>query len=1104
MASRLDLSRFRESPELVRAEPVRPTTSSTTASSMVAESDYFRTQTTPAVVDEAVNKVLSQVDFDPDVKDTFRKLLATDSNSGFATSFFSGKVDGTMVGAHPRLQRRTIHVNQVLTPEETSDLVSYAPEFEFRFHDRESHDHAMAAAMRKVDTELLLSIAPRKISIKDVGGDPLYHVNNGTPNIHVCNPVYDPKDPSRGTLRHMKISKIARDLDRSLDTRALAQRYLSGDKSFACGGTAEDCHHKAKVSMSVHVYDIKMEDWPKIMENCGASMHVGVVLFPKTAYDSAVGELSSARARYEIDTEKNEFRMGFIDSPSWWYSHNWLDYMRYGVDQIIAYKGARYSYKVTERRGDTLFFQILKVAGEPQLARQCYRLPTVPMVRVDGFELETASYKKASSPIRPKVHWFPSALWEDMLQEGCMMFERGVMTYDRLYNYYRVVSPRNTINGVLIAGGQRVAQDQLVALITHVGLCAASTVMLAQKTSRALTAEIQAKRGAVSGLARFAQLFLESVSLTAGRLFYGPLQWFCEIIAKSPEQALLDQMVEWSYEPQVVDVKFSSLVGDGFSKMVNWQEESPEDIFRSHYLEMSDNDHIIAMQQAPALATMMMEVLSDDVTPEQMTQMRAAAASTVGGTTVVGSEANVNVDKADETLIAGRRNAIQECIDESKLENQKLESSCEKIFRACTFGNGSPDERVLRTRAEEYYQPDLWEVRNGVIVSSVLGLKPADCRYSALFTLKTDVATGSRFRTVYDDTYKSVDGGETKEYKVFSDSSYTGYALSMDRLLIYNGPEIQETLALALDMSHDYVVELRQGPPGCGKTYSLLQALGRQDVAMCPVRESAMDTRARLLEKDPRFPDARLKIRTVDSYLVNYRVAATKAIYAETLHADEAFMTHSGKWYAAAALLGVKRIVAYGDVKQIPHVPRVQAPSLYLRLLAQVQHTEYLTRRCPADSVAAWGHVYDWRVRSTSDVKHSLSVTTDWQQKTLKDGHVLLCMYQADKKELRKMFSSFYRTKRLQIMTVHESEGKTFDDVWLFRFDTRPRDDNMSLFDQEPYVLVGMSRHRKSFCYVRPRVLGDLVDKWIQNAADPRVVAAAADVKSAGQSMRFL
>jgi hypothetical protein len=356
---------------------------------------------------------------------------------------------------------------------------------------------------------------------------------------------------------------------------------------------------------------------------------------------------------------------------------------------------------------------------------------------------------------------------------------------------------------------------------------------------------------------------------------------------------------------------------------------------------------------------------------------------------------------------------------------------------------------------------------------------------------------------VFEDTWSGLDADGvfvTREYKLISDRTYSGWVMTSDLLVIFNGPEILRAMRAALDVRHDYRVILEEGPPGCGKTTAIVEAVGPDDCVMCPVRESIQDTRARVMEKLSNFIGPRTRLRTVDSYLTNYYLdAKTESMRSEVLLADESFMTHSGKWYSCAGLLGVAVVYAYGDTQQIPHIPRVQAAKLYVRIAAQEVRRKWLTYRCPADAVVAWNHLYGNCVRTVSKVRDSMRVVTSSRGLDIPHGCVMMCMYQADKKILRDVYAQSIKPKNLKIVTAHEAEGKTYKDVWLHRFDVRKRTDDFSLFDQSQHVLVAMSRHTESFVYVCPQDVGDLVSTWISQVS-PRKVQAVLDVTSAGES----
>jgi len=443
-----------------------------------------------------------------------------------------------------------------------------------------------------------------------------------------------------------------------------------------------------------------------------------------------------------------------------------------------------------------------------------------------------------------------------------------------------------------------------------------------------------------------------------------------------------------------------------------------------------------------------------------------------------------------------RIDAIKEAIHEADLECRGALDGCARAWNKL-FMDGKVNKYVFNAQREVHKNPDFWWFVDGVPERSERGLEGKDFAHAAVY-VPTPHGVGGNLQLLIED--KDCAAG-----KRIADFAYTGPGLTTDLLNVYNGPQVMETLKEALKVEHNYRVELEEGPPGCGKTYAILQQFepASKDGIMCPVRESIQDTRSRVVQKHESVPDARLRIRTVDSFLVNYGSdTRTKLLRLDTLYADEVFMTHAGKWYAVAALTRAKRVRGFGDRQQIPHISRVQSAALHGSIRPQLVDHNWLTYRCPQDAVAAWGIQYGWKVRSVSKVSRSLSRVYSTAGLEIPDGCVMMCMYQWEKTELRKMYAQ--HLKRILIITAHESQGKTYKVVWFHRFDLRVRSDGFSLYDAAKHVLVAMSRHTDTFLYVcAARGMEDQFTKWIECGSNARRIRAAGDQASKGESREF-
>jgi len=1072
-------------------------------------------QVTEGMVDEAVNNVVKARGIKEDAAEALKATLGRDTGGGPMHAYYTSKAAVTrarMVG----VAREDLVIDYVLDElnGDVQNLTDYAPEFRLRFHSTISHDHAMGAATRLIDNRLIFSRLPSGVRFSDIGGNPLTYVKQGVEGWHVCGPVVDAKDPMRHRLRRMEAVRIARTYAGTAVGDA-AERYLRMDAEMCCNCVAQECSVQTPIGVAVHVYDIPMRDWPAIMEKKALSVVEGCLLFSPRFFEETSGELGVSRARFEIDVAKDKFKMGFTKSPSWWYEHKFSEYLLYGTDQLMTRGSYTYSYKIIERRGDTVFYRILRLpsnlTGEKRV--NSYRTPGVEVVQVHGFKMTGKRHVK-SSVLERQTYFFPKNLWGEMVAQAAEDFERGVMDFNKMYNHYRTISVRHTINAVLVMGGEQVSADELVPLVVHSCLAAAAQSLLGQRTTRAITDSVMRYRGSKADTTLTKVLAALRAMVTAAALapLY-PLMVLAERLKDFHYASVEQWVLDWEPVCSVVKIESGTLLAAGSMTV---QAISAEVVYKSSAIDSAPFDHYAAVVNNKALASVVKGIFPHlDVGPGVPTPVEGGNGPDSGGfpsappsyvtdPPVAPREPQVGPDEA-----AIRVEAIREHILEAQMQNRTLAFSCGEAYRSLSV-RGEPNRQALRKQAELFRNPDFWRVEKGVIVESVLGLDPEGFVHSAVYHPRPDPDTGEVVRAVHRADWSGSDpraGMQEVVNKnfVLADSEFSGWVLTTDELVVYNGPEIIGAMQKAVGLIHDYTVRLYWGPPGCGKTYSIIhtvEATGT-DAIMCPVRESIEDTRGQVVARFPEFPGPRRYVRTVDSYLVNFSSdRRTGALKVDRLLADECFMAHAGKWYAAAALLGVSKLYAYGDDYQIPHIPRVQAPKLHVKLRTQEREHEWCTRRCPGTAVAAWGSVYDWKVRTLSTKRGTMVEVQDTKGMEIPDGCVMMCMYQADKKDIKKLYAT--DLKKIKIVTAHESEGKTYKHVWLHRFDARKRNDKFSLFDQQPHVLVAMSRHTDGFLYRCPASLGDLVSQWVTRAADPRRVAAAMDVVSKGTSVEKL
>jgi len=940
----------------------------------------------------------------------------------------------------------------------------------------------------------------------------------------MCVTFADPKDPQREVLTGLQLKKLQSDTDTHPAVKALAKRASDRDPLLICGKTAQRCHHKSLVVTSVHVYDIPMADWPTIMENKGARMVEGCLLYSKKVLQDPSGVFSAAGVRFEVDRAEDKFRMGFVNSPSWWYNHSWREYARYGADQLLYGKTGVYSYKVVERRGDTIFFRILRVGGKPRdLPEQHYKLPGVPMVRVSGFDVSSGK-SMARAPLK-EWHW-PAPLWEDMVGHAQERFEKKTLTADAMFNFYRSVAPRQTINSVVTFGGYSVDMDDLVALVVMSSITAVVESLNTNATIRSiLDAEMGSRVGSSESTLYKVMASLGTITWVGYRYSFGFLtDWVRNRVSKLNSQSFADAMrVEWAPVVEMRVLPMELVMGKTWRASFGITPSAYHAGFSEEVRLAAPFDHVTAAANDPDMAEIVMDLFGDAL-PQQVQstlqesvdkkrdQERAAleeqsvnetpSVSRYLGSTKVDS---VTGASEDSPLHNERRSAILEAITEAELEQVQISAECRKTY-AELMASGVPNETACRAGKEVYRSPEFWWINQGVFERSLLGTALEEFDHMAVFVPEHSGRVGGNVRPVQSEIFEGLSEGKQvcREYFKLTDSKFTGWAMVTDSLRVYNGPEIVQSMRKALDIVAEYDVVLCEGPPGCGKTTKIVSSVQQGDGVFCPMRVSVRETRDRIRDKRKGLKfNVRRDCSTLDAFLVNWgrdkKVTALKFL---RVFIDEAFAAHAGKWYALCALVGARTVFAYGDRQQIPHVPRAVLASMHARIRCQREDTTFESYRCPHDAVAAVGDLYGWRVRSASSVKHSLKQGTLEVVGDFPDGCVMLGMYQSDKKEIHRMYSS--SRKKFKVMTVHESQGNTFKDVWMHRFDTRRREDGSSLYDKPNYVNVGMTRHTNSFLYRLPSGLSDEVTRRIAQGTSVRRVAAAADLASAGEAKEVM
>nr|QED42943.1 hypothetical protein [Uromyces virgavirus C] len=1048
-----------------------------------------------------------------------------------------------LVLARSRVLQVKTTIPMLLTSAEKNVVRSAFPERDFLFTDMDRHDHGLAAAMRKIDRQILRERLPLRCRVVDVGGDFVYNLLSEETPIHSCCPTVDPKDRFRAVERTRRLKTLACSPNVSDTVKTRIRDFMTDtavEAQWTCQRKVEECRFRADHLIMTHVYDMTLEQVAAAVLAHGAEALSGCLILSADMLERDQGQLPSVNGWYSLDTKTQIMTYGTNNGSSWHYKHNWRELRRFSHDCVVFVNMQAVAYRVSEVRGQTLFFEVWPLKCEDTLfdqPRRAFQVSGGPWARVEGYQFVAERSGLAYSRPRACTLRYPWETWSRAMEYARGQIANGRFTMEDYARKMRTLTARLTINSVAVTGVEAINEDQFADFLSNSALAAVYEVEKEKVDMQAAVAGIHSRRDLVGPWGRTLRgfkAFLER-PITEG------VGWLNSLHARL-KLVLLDRVRVVTYErddgSRVINV---SQFPDGTVAVTPYatiMEYKDEDTAKETP-EVTDLVTAACMRD-PVLAARMREVLDATLAapPTQVTDTyqriiadlaqivgcaedavsQSCAESVEAVTTETAVDAapasykgKAREDKNVEFVmqpIAGQdqqrarevalslgvtdllpsdevgaftlsevetnsyyKDAMAEAIRLYNAEERRATAECTSVFAKTTVG-GRPSKHLLDLLQGDCLKPDYYDVVHGRIVTdSYRGVPRALFSHSAVFL----PPLMSVFR---------IDRQDDEIY-VVGKAGYSGLALVIDALTIFNGPEIRDAIAVAIERFdiNNFTIVIRDGVPGCGKTTQIIRGARYDDLILASGKENTVATRKKKIELDRElaadaakigvrfvpFQNPAKRIRTYDSYLMSRTFER-----AEVVHADECFMQHSGKLLAAAVMSGARRIEFHGDTMQVPFVPRHTEDKCYRsKLIFRHLHTKrYISHRCPQDAVAAIAPQYEYKIRTTSSVVRSLSMITDmpldavpWD-KTKK----YLTIYQDDKATAAK------KCRGNPVNTVAESQGETYDHVVFVRQQARKQD----LYDSWPYVLVGLSRHTQSMEYTAPSATGSLFENRIK------------------------
>jgi len=310
-----------------------------------------------------------------------------------------------------------------------------------------------------------------------------------------------------------------------------------------------------------------------------------------------------------------------------------------------------------------------------------------------------------------------------------------------------------------------------------------------------------------------------------------------------------------------------------------------------------------------------------------------------------------------------------------------------------------------------------------------------------------------------------------------------GVYVTSEEMRVYTGGAIRDRVASKLSDSFSSEVTGVNAVAGAGKTYSIVQESGPDDVVLCETRRALEEAIEGLVRK----PEWKGHNYTVDAFLLHN----PKVEVCHTLWVDEAYRLHAGKVFAVVKMLRPARVLCFGDDKQVavlPFVPGFDFVHHQFPFDRLVRKTE--TYRCPADVcfLLSTAEYYGFRVTTHNPVLRSVEGPVQYKSGMFsnKPASVPLLTYTRNAaKDLREEGVK-------NVMTIGEAQGSNFEEVILFR----EKDLKKALYYSAEQTLVGMSRHKRRLTLVSAAAAGSgdsLAERacaYIRAKADELVLAS--------------
>nr|QNH86033.1 polyprotein [Actinidia virus 1] len=296
-------------------------------------------------------------------------------------------VENTLVEEHTlehQLQKSKmqLNVNVWLNDGQQAALVRSFPELKLKFVPTVHSLHPMSTAVRMCFNSLYAKKLGTNMYI-DIGGDLKYHIMRGG-NVHVCNPILDPKDGVRYVNRVCEWNNA-----KATDLKAM----MYGAKHVSCCySPAQVCKVSCNTAVAVEVYDISLFDMAKIMSARGIDRVFLTMMIPGELFDDNSETVCVPEHGISVSQDGDNLIYSMPAGQS--YCHDRSSVLSYINNPYLLHGGQLFHSELVGHRCGVCEFRVTRVPVYPAVNTVVH--VTVPRATAGLVELHLPTIDKYS------------------------------------------------------------------------------------------------------------------------------------------------------------------------------------------------------------------------------------------------------------------------------------------------------------------------------------------------------------------------------------------------------------------------------------------------------------------------------------------------------------------------------------------------------------------------------------------------------------------------------------------------------------------------------------------------------------------------------------